>query len=264
MKILVLGCGPAGLLAAHAASYAPDAYINIVSIKQRSELYGCQYLHGPIPDLALDTTTVSYELRGSVSDYQRKVYGDQPVPGGVSPAALTGSHPAWDIRQAYEQLWERYAGLVDDFPIDASDMGRMLSYYAPDLVVNTIPLPLLCAEPTAHSFTSQQCWAMGDAPERGQFVPIPRQEDTIVCDGTRDVSWYRTSTVFGYSTAEWSGLRPKPPLEGVVAFNKPLATTCDCWPDMLRVGRYGSWTKGALSHEAFNTTIKKIQERVHA
>lgn len=257
MKILVLGCGPAGLLAAHAASYAPNAYINIVSVKQRSELFGCQYLHGPIPDLKIETTTVDYVLRGTALDYQHKVYGDQPV-SGVSPASLSGSHPAWDIRAAYEQLWERYAGLVDNVAIDASDMEKMLGYYQPDLVVNSIPLSLLCLKPQEHAFTSQQCWAMGDAPTLGQFVPIPTTSDTIVCDGTRDVSWYRAANVFGHATVEWSGLRPKPPLEGVVAFNKPLATTCDCWPDMVRVGRYGTWTKGVLSHQAFNDVVKKV------
>lgn len=261
MKVLILGCGPAGLLAAHAASYAPGAHINIVSIKQKSQLFGCQYLHGSIPDLTLATTTVNYELRGTTDEYSRKVYGGV-LPQGVSPAHLKGVHPAWDIRAAYDQLWERYAGLVDDFVVDHHDMASMVGYYTPDVVISSIPAPLLCLKPEEHAFTAQQCWAMGDAPALGQRVPMPCPEDTIVCDGTRDTSWYRVSRVFGHTTVEWSGLRLKPPLEGVVAFTKPLATTCDCWPDVIRVGRYGTWTKGVLSHEAFNTTFAVLRERV--
>lgn len=257
MKVLVLGCGPTGLLATHAAHYAEDVSVTVVSIKRKSELFGCQYLHGPIPGMTLDTTTVTYELAGSASEYREKVYG----PGAqvkVSPESLTGQHPAWDIRHAYNRLWQLYQGLIVDADLNAHEVQPMLDYYRPDLVVSSIPAPALCQKPGEHAFTNVGCWAMGDAPERGQFVPVPVPENTVLCNGTRDTGWYRVSNVFGYKTAEWSGLRSKPPLSGIAQFFKPLDTTCDCWPEFLRVGRFGVWRKGILSHTAFNDTIAAL------
>lgn len=270
MKILILGSGPAGLLAAHAASFLPDAEVKILSKGKPSELFGCQYLHGPIPGLDLRTTTVNYTLEGSLADYATKVYGSAARLNTVSPSVLQGAHPAWDIRQAYHQLCERYFSEVEQLDIQPDGVRPMLEYLAPDLTLNTIPLVNLCQRPGEHAFSAQTCWALGDAPERGQYVPTPCPEDTVRCSGDRDHGWYRVSKVFGYRTAEWPGLRPKPPLSGVVPFHKPLATTCDCWEarpgdhpvamPIHRLGRYGTWTKGVLSHQAFNTTVKLLQE----
>lgn len=273
MKILILGCGPAGLLAAHAANYVQGAEVKILSRKRPSELFGCQYLHGPVPDLTLRTTTVAYQLQGSVEDYATKVYGNRLMAGTVSVEVLEDTHPAWDLRQAYGLLQERYWDQVEDLELMPETIRPMLEYLVPDVVISSVPLPVLCQQPEEHAFRAQTCWAMGDAPERGQSVPVPCPEDTILCSGERDTGWYRVSNVFGYKTAEWSGLRPKPPLSGVVPFTKPLATTCDCFrpgPSMtsqpghiFRVGRYGTWTKGVLSHEAFNDTFGLLNERVH-
>jgi hypothetical protein len=102
---------------------------------------------------------------------------------------------------------------------------------------------------------------MGDAPERGQVVPIDIPEDTVLCNGSRDVGYYRAARVFGHSSVEWPGARPKPPLSGVVIFSKPLTTSCTCWEgEILRVGRYGTWTKGVLSHQAYSATSKALEQ----
>lgn len=275
MKILILGCGPAGLLAAHAASYAMEygAQVAIISTKKKSDLFGCQYLHGPIPSLDLRTTTVDYQLLGTSDDYAMKVYGSRLMAGTVSPAELTGSHPAWDIRQAYDLLWDRWEPYIMDATLTPADITPMLEHHMPDVVINSLPLPVLCQD-EEHVFRAEECWALGDAPELGQEVPVPCPENTVVCNGTDDTGWYRVSNIFGYKTAEWSGLRPRPPFEGVSRFKKPLVTTCDCWTlglgamqspfPILRVGRYGTWTKGVLSHTAFHDTFFRIQERVHS
>lgn len=268
MKVLVLGCGPAGLLAAHAASYLADAQIIVASVKQRSNLYGCQYLHGPIPGLSLSRTTVSYELRGTAEDYELKVYGSREPGRVVSPQEFSGKYPAWDIRQAYELLWSRYESQIMDVQLSPESIAPMIEYYAPDLTVSSLPLPVLCQHPDEHAFTGVTCWAKGDAPALGQRVPVDVPEDTVWCDATRDVGFYRASRVFGHSTVEWPGHRMRPPIEGVVKFTKPLATTCTCFlgigysfdqrPVVLRVGRFGRWQKGVLAHEAFNDTIKAL------
>jgi len=266
--VLVLGCGPAGLLAAHAASYVEGAKVVIVSAKRRSDLYGCQYLHSAIPGLRLARTEVSYELLGNVADYEAKVYGAPGAGGPVSPTLFSGRYPAWDIRQAYDLLWSRYEAKILDVQLSPEMIRPMIEYYEADLVVSSVPLPVLCQRPEEHSFSGITCWAMGDAPALGQRVPVPCPEDTVICDSTRDTGYYRVSRVFGHSTVEWPGHRHRPPIEGVVKFTKPLATTCTCWlgigdtpdqrPVVHRVGRFGRWQKGILAHEAFNDTIKAL------
>jgi hypothetical protein len=262
VKILVLGSGPAGLLAAHAASYAEGAEVKILSRKQPSGLFGCQYLHGPIPGLDLRTTTVRYQRVGTDADYAQKVYGTTTMANQVSPATLVGTHPAWDIRQAYGHLTNRYWDQIEELDITPDVVDSLLHHLDPDLVISSIPAFALCQQLGNHAFSEQRCWALGDAADRGQTVPVPCPDDTIICNGDVDTGWYRVSRVFGQATAEWPGWRPKPPLKGVVGFSKPLATTCDCWPGFLRVGRYGTWTKGELAHHAFAKTVKRLTERV--
>ena len=267
MKVLVLGCGPAGLLAAHAASYAEGATVIIASAKRKSELYGCQYLHGPIPGLSLSRTTVDYQLRGELADYETKVYG-APLGLTVSPAQFSGRYPAWDIRQAYELLWSRYESRIMDIQLSPENIREMISYYDADLVVSSVPLPVLCQHPQEHAFTGVTCWAMGDAPELGQRVPVDVPDDTVWCDSTRDTGFYRAARVFGHTTVEWPGHRQRPPISGIVKFTKPMTTTCTCFlgigpdadqrPVVMRVGRFGRWQKGVLAHEAFNDTIKRM------
>lgn len=108
-KALILGCGPAGLMAAHAAALR-NYDVVIVSKKRKSEMFGCQYLHQPIPLVSKgDPVDVEYRLQGSIKDYRTKVYGDRPNVA-VSPETLETDHKAWNIREAYDSLWAMYGG----------------------------------------------------------------------------------------------------------------------------------------------------------
>lgn len=258
-KALILGCGPSGLLAAHAATLANWEPI-VVSSKRPSPLFGCQYLHREIPELTTDGgRDVQYLLFGTVEEYADKVYGPDRHPSlKVSPESLVGTHKAWDIRLAYRKLWNRYEEGIVDERLQADDIESMMSWYRPDVFINTIPLPLLCANPD-HDFQSVKCWAIGDAPELGQYAPHVTPEFTVACDSSSDVGYYRASNVFGYSTIEWPGWRSKPPVQGVVDFLKPLSTSCDCWPRVTRMGRMGMWRKGVLAHEAFFDTQELLK-----
>lgn len=250
-RVIIFGCGPAGLLAAHAAQRA-DVWFKVISIKRPSQLYGCQYLHSRIPGLSTyDSVHVSYQLIGTPGDYARKVYGPNGTDLKVSPSVMLGHHPAWDIRQSYRELWDKYYANIYDHEVRTEEVADIKEYFKADTVVSTIPAPLLCSRPGEHTFQSVRCWAIGDAPELGQYAPSIAAPFTVVCDATAGRGFYRASNVFGYNTVEWPGWKAKPPVSGIVPFDKPLRTDCDCHPGVVRMGRMGKWQKGVLSDDAF-------------
>lgn len=268
MRVCVLGCGPAGLMAAHGALLAGAEDVRIISRKRKSELFGTQYLHAPIPGMTdRPAVDVRYTLRGDVEEYRRKVYGEDWT-GKSSPEDLDEEHEAWDIRQTYNALWDTYG----DYIIHEEMNKRWVEEFmrgAPragfDLVISSIPRPLTCLE--SHVFPSTTVWAIGDAPERGQFVPMRDgiENNTVLCNGESEPSWYRLSKVFNYASVEWPG-RVKPPLDGVALVEKPLKTNCNCHDDddgIVFVGRYGRWEKGVLSHEAYQDAFAAV-ERLQA
>ena len=259
-NILVLGCGPSGLIAAHAATLLGHAVI-IASKKRKSELYGAQYLHRPIVAMTdTDPVDVEYLMSGTAAEYREKVYG-KTSRVRVSPETLETNHQAWDIRRTYDNLWERYGPDVQDINLGkGDDLEEILNGLQPDRIYSTVPAPLLCHN-DSHSFRGEEVWAIGDAPERGLLCPVKIAPNTILCDGTRDVSWYRASNVFGYSTAEWPGEK-KPPIENISKIVKPLSTDCDCHPFIARIGRYGKWTKGVLSHEAWGDVLTDMAQEM--
>lgn len=260
-RVVVLGCGPAGLIAAHAAEWQLGAEVKILSVKRPSPIFGCQYLHEDIPGIPTrGPEMVNYQLHGTAEQYRQKVYGSLTPP--VSPQQYEGDHYAWDIRRAYRQLWERYEEKIVDVRFTPEGIVPMLSDFMPDVCVSSLPAPVLCQAGDRHTFTSVKCWAIGDAPDQkvDEVIQCP-PPFTVVCNGVvGGASWYRACNVFGYSTIEWPGHKRKPPIEGVVEFNKPLSTDCNCLPSVLRVGRYGRWQKGVLSHEAYGATVRKVKE----
>lgn len=253
MRVAVLGCGPAGLMAAHAAKVC-GGRVDIYSRRRKSELYGCQYLHAPIPGMTdVAPVIVRYMVHGDIDSYQAKVYGDT-WDGKVSPEDLVGEHDAWDIRRTYDNLWREYGGYVHGTELSAGWLGNFMEVDARkyDIIISSVPRSVLCAGD--HRFDYQSVLALGDAPERGVFVPDRLPDNTVLCNGLDIPSWYRASKVFGYATLEWPIGATLP--DALVKLEpsrvgKPLSHNCDCWPELMHVGRYGRWEKGVLSHTAF-------------
>lgn len=252
MKVLVLGCGPAGLMAAHA--FAINFHdVLIYSKRRKSEMFGAQYLHAPIPGMTEGAgRSITYRLDGSVDGYRRKVYGPESRVQ-VSPEDLIGKHTGYDIRRTYDNLWDTYGDYVQGIEFTPDVVGSLVRQLNPDLTISTIPAPLLCSQ-EEHSFMNEKVWAIGDAPERGVFSPVKVPKDTVVCNGEPSPAWYRAANVFSRTTVEWPH-NTKPPIEGVAEVVKPVKTTCTCLPYVHRVGRYGRWTKGVLSHHAFQDAL---------
>lgn len=256
--VAVLGCGPAGLMAAHAASIS-GANVIVFSRKQKSPLYGAQYLHAPIPHVTdrNDHVTVDYILKGNKQDYRRKVYGKN-WDGSVSADELESTHEAWDIRETYDRLWQKYQYLIRDAEVDGASLNQLVLRKSYHLIINTIPLSTLCFGD--HTFRGQAVMAAGDAPgigiDVGKLYRCP--PDTVICNGDDHPSWYRISRIFGHTTVEWPE-DIKPPIGTASRVIKPLDHNCNCFPSVMKVGRYGSWSKGTLSHTAFNQVYERME-----
>ena len=252
--VVVFGAGPAGLLAVHAAVQA-GADVDLYSLPEKSQLYGSQYLHMPIPGVPCgDPRIISVEFNGTPDLYRRKVYGENYT-GPVSPGSVASGHAAWDIRAMYDWLWEKYGSWI--VPMNMSranvdDVYQMSLRY--DFAFCSVPLKPLChtgPDDKPHAWHSQAAYAVGDAPDLGVSCPIGCHDETIRYDGTRDVGWYRSSRIFEHTTCEWPAHGRKPPLQNIASITKPLWTDCNCFPNWNRIGRYGEWKKGVLTHHAY-------------
>lgn len=252
MRVAVLGCGPAGLFAAHGALLGGAEDVRIISTKRPSQLYGCQYLHKPIPGLTTSLPrSVLYKLQGEPDSYRAKVYGDH-WDGTVSPEDLEDDHLAWDLRATYRNAYAAYSQYIIDSKVYPSDVPSLLKEF--DLVISSIPAPVLCVGD--HLFRSRAIKAAGQTDDRA--LPYDAEDGVILCNGEDSPSWYRLSRVFGYSTVEWPEYI-EPPISHATV-DKPLDNKCDCWPEVIRVGRYGKWEKGILTHDAFEAALDVVGE----
>jgi len=249
-------------MAAHAATLLGVESM-VFSTKRKSPLYGAQYLHKPIPFMTpRGSVEVEYRLVGTAEQYRSKVYGPM-WDGTVSPEDLAESHQAWDIRATYDRLWEVYSEHINDLSLDPGTVHRMMDMMGDevDLWVNTIPMPALCSQ--GHAFGSIKVWAAGDAPDLGIDIgsTFRAQPNSVVCNGNGAPAWYRLSNIYGHTTVEWPG-DIRPPVRTASEVTKPTSTTCTCFPRMMRVGRYGSWEKGVLSHTAFDKVYGRLEDMI--
>jgi hypothetical protein len=252
-SVAILGCGPAGLMVAHAANISGWDF-RIYSRKAKSTLHGAQYLHKPIPKVDTDGPhLVEYQLRGTAEEYRHKVYGEA-WDGTVSPEDLTEHHYAWDLRRAYDWLWKQYEPWIVDMSITPPAWEHVPKIFDRcDLVISTVPRKIW-AQP-GDVFESQKIWALGDM-DPGWLAE--QVNFTIICDGTNICTWYRSAKIFNRSTLEWPYFErwEKPPWIGAVIVEKPLRCETNGAPDFVHLGRYGAWEKGILTSDAFYQAMK--------
>ncbi len=246
--IAILGCGPAGLLAAHAAALASKKFV-ILSKPGKSELGGAQFLHRSITGLTLERPIeVMVVTEGTAAVYRAKVYGsNERVPFVSFPAERSQMIPAWNLRQTYDTLWEMYKGFIQEAEVSAvwlHDNERRFRQ-----VISTVPARAICKSNSGmisemHMFESQGIWIYPEALNAN----IP--ENTIWYDGTLDRSWYRQSHLFGVGGTEYP-IKVSPPVQPLIHGRKPIWNNCNCFPKVVRLGRFGQWKKGVLTHDAF-------------
>lgn len=248
MRVAVLGCGPTGLLAAWAALLEKHE-VAVLSKKRMSPISGAQYLHSAIPDITdpEPERMIRYFKIGTGPGYSQKVYG---TPSVVSSWERwkPREYPAWSLRGAYEHLWQIFEGKIRDIGFIDYDYVRALMDEF-DVVINTIPLKHICKIPESCRFYDQPTWIRREE----AFIP----ENSIIYNGLEFPRWHRASCLDGEFHVEYGY-----PVVQAHMILKPQGTTCNCWTSNNRkffsVGRYGTWTRDVLTHDAFHETRVRL------
>ena len=231
-NVAIIGCGPAGLAAAHAAEGLGCIATIFSNRKQPSRLLGPLLLQRPIPGITIDHPdgyVKQIVIGGTIVDYRYKLYGDINI--SIQGDILAGGYHAWRIHKTYDELWRRYHGQIIELNVTPRSLDEMADSFP--LVVNTAPADNFCTD-SFHQFTSKEVAVRN-------VVSVPNQGDnTIIFNADPDVAWVRSSLIFGNPVTEW-------PIEHIpedgefVVIHKPIVTTCNCHPRVLRTGRFGAW-----------------------
>lgn len=247
MKVAVLGCGPAGLIAAHTAERLGHN-VHVFSRLVKSNPSGAQVLHQPVKGLEIKPFYVEYHKFGSRGGYAEKVYGNPEAPCSwdLYPAGVMN---AWPMRETYDELWLRFGYRVRDLDLDNAQVQMLAMQY--DKVFSTVPLPQIMPRMEWDIFSQQPVWISQGKVDR------PNKAEFIHYVGTPRPDWYRHSLIRSYASWEFSH-EPVPgwPFD-YVKIQKPLDvvggddTRRDLVPEnVVLVGRYGEWRKGRLAHHA--------------
>lgn len=256
--VAILGSGPAGLMAVHAVTMTDKPYA-LFSKPVKSRIGGAQFLHRYIPGLTPEApeAMITYEMLGTEAEYRSKVYGRFPVPFTSWQHIQDGmTQEAWSLPALYDAMWDLWSPTINDVEVTPQWLDDHVDQF--ECVISAIPRHAICRSahglvPQPHSFTSQPI----------KIKPtnmLPLRNNTILYNGSQSYSWYRCSNLFGTGSTEW-GADMMPPLQDLVTVRKPIHTTCNCYEDVVRVGRYGRWEKGVLSHDGFFSTLVNLRER---
>jgi hypothetical protein len=260
VDVIVIGAGPAGLAAAHAA-VGLGADVRIIAPKVQTPQRGPVMLHRPIPGINTEQPkgyVRQLVIGGSVLDYRLKLYGDVNI--AINGDILEEGFHTWSIHEAYDKMWYRYSELIDGTTVSPEEVDKLEA----DLIVSTAPAKNLCMFPESdagmmrHEFRSVPIALYFHTSYPGQ----PR--NTVIYNARPDIPWVRSSDIFGAKVTEW---RPEDvPFEMPpdLIIRKPLSTTCDCHPHVLRTGRFGKWHNETwVDHAYYETRTALVSLQRH-
>lgn len=246
-QVIIFGAGPAGMLAAHACVLAghepvlvsaPDTLLGLTDhVPVKSRIGGATYLHSAIPDVTRPEpdAMVRFTKVGTARVYALKVYGDPNH--RTSWEKFRSEHPGWALQPVYDDLWRRYSDRIIPMTVNHEVVKDFLTSHP--MVISTIPPSSYCLNPE-HRFPSKPIWTLDHS--------MPEvDENEIVYDGRLSCAYYRSSKLFGFGSTEMTTNVMGVARKGY----KVMETDCDCFPDMMRVGRFGKWKPGVLVNHAF-------------
>lgn len=192
----------------------------------------------PIPGINQghpDGTIQQIVINGTILGYRYKLYGDINI--GINGDQLRPSYHAWRHKETYDKLWAMYHNLIEDRLVLSQEMEELADIY--DLVVCTANIKGLCMNrsfelsPAYHHEFRSKPVAVTD---KAEYPDQPY--NTIIFNAGENDPWVRSSNVFGVTCTEWPIDRAP---QGARIINKPISTGCDCFPRVLRTGRFGKF-----------------------
>ena len=255
LKVTVIGCGPAGLAAAHAAT-GFGAEVTILAPKQKSPLLGPLLLQRPIPGVTRshpDAFIKQIVVNGSILDYRYKLYGDINI--GINGDVLEDGYPAWKMAATYDALWALYSDQIIDMTLTPQMLIGLQKTTHQDLFVNTARADRFCLTPHHCKFTS------APVAIRQEVAYVGQPENTIIFQADPNIAWARSSLIFDNPVTEWA--LDHAPDEDVMIIRKPISTTCRCHPHVLRTGRFGSWQNQKWVDGAYWDVYKALTGMKH-
>lgn len=232
MRVVVIGAGPAGLAAAHAAT-GLGCEVAVLAPKEKTPQNGPLLLQRPIPGINIDHPDGTIRQRvigGSILDYRYKLYGDINI--GINGDILKPHYHAWKHGPTYDRLWDLYSELIVNGKISSSDLYDLQFDPEVDLVISTASAVGLCFRPMYHHFQYVEVAVTPTAEYPGQ------PDNSIIFNAGQEYEWVRSSRVFGNEVTEWQ--QDNAP-RGARIIRKPVSTDCCCFPKVLRTGRFGAW-----------------------
>jgi len=163
---------------------------------------------------------------------------------------------AWDLRATYDRAWEKFSDSIMDWTVSASDVATFTSQF--DLTISTVPAWAICEKPNEHYFGSINILVQKDIDPAEFEMPA---DNWVIYNGTHEHTWYRACNIFGYTSIE---ARSDPQLVTNKKWEpgfKVVRTNCDCHPTVVKAGRMGKWTRGVLTHHAFEQTVEAIADQ---
>lgn len=260
-SVMVVGTGPAGMLAAYGA-LLEGCEVTMVAPPAapiRSKIHGAQYIHAQIEGLPdeIQPFNIRYRHFGTEEGYRKKIYGDNVPVDGTSWGSFKPYEIAWSMGEVYEWLATTMI-LVDGaaafvrMEVTEEDLVHFTERY--DFVFNTAPLNKICPDGV---FLTETVYVTGGNP-----LAVP--EDEIHYYGDPAIVPYRASNIRGVTSTEFPagayesmGWLLKLQVRPVV---KPLSCSNVGMHGVYRLGRYGKWHKGILAHEAYEEARRVIRK----
>jgi hypothetical protein len=254
---MVLGCGPAGLMAAWA--FKREGFdVTIRSRPVKSQFAGAQYLHNMIPGITPEEPNIEVDFikLGLAGVYRQKAHGEVKGIKSSWHTMPTGLVEGWSLRAAYDLLWMELHELIEDTELDPDKVMKYTFDY--DVVASSVNLESLCYQ--HHLFTSEHHFIVPAAehvipPSTVIYNGYPVEEGP---DGDLVNWWHRGSNIDGTAFLETTSL-PKHYKGTPITVKKPISTNCTCYPQkFVKVGRFGKWDKTALADSAFWDIYNKL------
>lgn len=269
-KIAIIGAGPSGMMAAHAASQC-GAYVDIFDAdpSQSRRNSGVYFLHDEC-DLLLGQHTRIYQtvlgIYGMSPEeigeaYGSKVYGQPIAKTSVLEAAKHPTINGYNAGEAINRLWDLYGGQVSILKIESFE--HLISLFDKyDKIISTIPANILFPD---FEYESVQTWIkVGKAPEEEAF---------LFYNINPHCSWYRCSGMFGIFIQEY-GFKYIPfenkkysfkEVTKIIGARKTMYHQSNAHledgkvisdvAELFLVGRYGAWSKKTLTHNVYYETL---------